>query len=135
MSYIKPLPQLDVWNRPFWEACKERRLIAQRCNQSGEIWFPPSPVSPVTRTQEWSWVDLSGRGTIWSWVVMHQRYFKGFADDIPYNVAQVQLEEGPMLITNIVDVAEADLRIGMPVQVVFEEATDTITLPKFTPIR
>lgn len=133
MSYDKPLPALDNWTRPFWEACKARRLVAQRCNASGEIWFPPSPVSPVTRTKDWSWVELSGRGKVWSFVVMHQRYFKGFADELPYNIAQVQLEEGPMLITNLVGVANEDIEVDMPVKVVFEDATDDIAIPRFTP--
>lgn len=135
MSYTKPLPQIDTWNRPFWEACADRRLIAQRCDASGTVWFPPAPVSPVTRTAAWSWVELSGRGTVWSFVVMHQNYFKGFADEIPYNVAQVRLDEGPMLITNIVDAGPGGIEIGMPVRVVFEPCTDAITLPKFTPAR
>ena len=84
MAYMKPLPPLEVWSRPFWDACREQRLIAQRCDVSGEVFFPPAPVSPVTRTEQWSWVELSGLGTVWSWVIMHQRYFKGFAEDVPY---------------------------------------------------
>lgn len=134
MSYDKPLPTLDVWSRPFWEACKDERLIAQKCAVSGEVWWPPGPVSPVTRQEDWDWVDLSGEGTVWSWVIMHQRYFAGFAPEIPYNIAQVRLDEGPILITNLVGVAEEDIRRDMRVRVVFEKATDEITLPKFTPI-
>ena len=69
MSYEKPLPLIDLWNGPFWEGCKAGKLMAQKCDQSGEIWLPPSPISPVTRTDAWSWVELSGQGRIWSWVV------------------------------------------------------------------
>jgi len=134
-NYAKPMPVIDVWSRPFWEACSEERLIAQRCDESGEVWFPPSPVSPVTRTDKWTWVDLSGRGKIWSFVVFHQRYFTGFADDIPYNVAQIRLEEGPYFLANIVNCANDELEIDMPVRVVFERATAELTIPKFAPDR
>ncbi len=134
-TYAKPLPVVDVWSRPFWAACAEERLTAQRCDESGEVWFPPSPISPVTRTEKWSWVNLSGRGAIYSFVEFHQRYFAGFADDLPYNVAQIKLEEGPYFIANIVGCGNADLAIDMPVTVVFERVTDAITLPKFTPVR
>ena len=134
MSYEKPLPLIDLWNGPFWEGCKAGKLMAQKCDQSGEIWLPPSPISPVTRTDAWSWVELSGQGRVWSWVVMHQRYFKSFSEDLPYNIAQVELEEGPMLISNIVGVANEDIQAGMPVQAVFEDVTDEFTLPRFTPV-
>jgi uncharacterized protein len=133
MAYAKPLPPIDVWSKPFWAACKERRLIAQRCNVSGKTWLPPSPVSPVTRDHNWTWIDLSGLGRIASFVVMHQRYFAGFADELPYPVIQVDLDEGPTLISNIVDLGGRTLEIGMRVKVVFEPVTDDITLPKFAP--
>ena len=64
---------------------------------------------------------------------MHQRYHPGFVDDLPYNVAVVELEEGPRLNTNIVGVENEDLRVGMPVEVVFEELSDEVSLPKFRP--
>lgn len=131
MTYTKPLPAIDIWNRPFWVACKEQRLVAQKCNKSGTVWFPPSPVSPITRDNNWSWVDLTGAGRIVSWVVMHQKYFSGFAGEIPYLVAQVELDEGPMFITNIVNAGQHGVTMGARVQVVFDPITDEITLPKF----
>jgi len=135
MTYTKPLPVVDVWSRPFWEACKQNKLVIHRCNQSGEYFYPCSPISPVTRTHDWSWVEVSGRGKIFSFVVMHQLYFKSFTDDIPYLIAQIQLEEGPMLITNLVGMTREEVKMDMPVQVVFTEATDEITMPQFTMIR
>jgi len=134
MSYEKPLPSMDHWNRPFWEGCKAGKLMAQKCDESGEIWLPPSPISPVTRTDAWSWIALSGRGRVWSWVVMHQRYFKSFSDDLPYNIAQIKLDEGPMLISNIVGIRNNEIQADMSVCAVFENVTDEITLPKFTPV-
>lgn len=129
----KPRPRIDPWNAPFWEACAERRLVAQRCRRSGAFWLPPSAVSPVTRTSEWDWVPLSGRGVIWSWAIMHREYFASFAAELPYNVAQIELEEGPMLITNIVGTDVRQIEIGLPVEVVWETVDDELVLPKFAP--
>ena len=76
-----------------------------------------------------------GRGKVWSWIVMWQRYFPAFEPDLPYNVAYVELDEGPKLMTNLVDVASEDIRCDMPVEVVFDEVTDEISLPKFRPVK
>lgn len=132
MAYTKPLPAIDLWNRPFWDACKQHRLIAQKCAASGKVWFPPSPVSPITRDKNWSWVTLSGAGRVVSWVVMHQKYFPGFASEIPYLVAQVELDEGPVFVTNIVDARPDNVSINARVQAVFDPVTEEITLPKFS---
>ena len=125
---------MDIWNRPFWEGCKAGKLLAQKCDESGEVWLPPSPISPITRNDAWNWVELSGRGRVWSWVVMHQRYFKSFSDDIPYNIAQIKLDEGPMLISNIVGIANSEIQADMSVCAIFEDVTDEFTLPKFSPV-
>jgi len=80
------------------------------------------------------WVRASGRGKVYTWVLIYQRYHPAFAEDIPYNVTMVELEEGPRLITNIVDCRDEDIRLGMEVEVVFEDVTDEVTLPKFKPV-
>lgn len=133
-TYAKPLPVLDVWNRPFWEACKRGKLTMQRCAETGEFFYPPSPVSPATRKPDWTWEELSGRATVWSWVVMHQVYYEGFRGEVPYVIAQVKLEEGPMIVTNLVGVAPDAIIKDMAVEVVFEDATDEIAIPKFRPV-
>ena len=128
----RPKPLVDNWNRPFWDACKQRRLVLQRCKGTGQCFFPPAPVSPFTGRPEWEWVDASGRGEIWSFVVFHQNYFDGMKDEIPYPVAMVKLAEGPMMLTNLRGVAPAEAKIGMPVSVVFEDGPDGFVLPQFT---
>jgi len=80
------------------------------------------------------WVEVSGRGKVYTWVVIHQRYHPGFVEELPYNVTLVELEEGPRLITNIVGCNNEDLHVGMDVEVVFEDVTEEITLPKFKPV-
>ncbi|MFV0643900.1 MAG: Zn-ribbon domain-containing OB-fold protein [Sphingomonadaceae bacterium] len=133
MTYQKPLPDTSRCNAPFFDACKENRLVAQKCDATGRFFFPPAPVSPYTRSKGWSWADLSGKGRVASFVVMHQKYFSGFADEVPYPVAEVELEEGIRLLTNIVELDAANIEIGMPVEVVFHKVTDDVTLPLFKP--
>lgn len=132
-EYKKPLPAITDINRPFWEATKRHELVAQRCPSCHHLWLPPTGVCPRCLSPNYKWVRLSGRGKVWSWVVFHQAFFKSFLDDIPYNVAYVELEEGPMLTTNLVDVRNEDIRVGMPVEVVFQDVTEEVTLPRFRP--
>jgi uncharacterized OB-fold protein len=132
-GYRKPMPRLDPWNKPFWDATREHRLLAQR-DELGNVWLPPGPVSPFTLTDRWEWVPLCGRGTVTSWVVFHQNYFSGFADELPYNVALVQLDEGPTLFTNLVGLPDDAITIGLRVEVAFSTVDDHIALPVFRPI-
>jgi uncharacterized OB-fold protein len=132
--YRKPLPVIDVWSKPFWNACREHRLLMQRDNTTGEFWFPPSPVAPRTLSKEWQWAELCGLGTVTSWVVFHQKYYAGFADELPYNVATVQLDEGPFIFTNLVGIANADIRIGQRVRVTFRDANEQASIPVFEPV-
>jgi uncharacterized protein len=135
MTYTKPLPVVDNWNRRFWESAKRRVLALPRCRPCGHIHFPPGPVCPACRSTELEWPELSGKATVESWVVFHQNYFKGFAGETPYNVALVRLDEGPQLVTNLVGIANDDIRVGLPVEVMFEDATEEIAIPKFRPAR
>jgi uncharacterized OB-fold protein len=81
------------------------------------------------------WVEASGHGVIYSFTIIHQNKSPEFVHDTSYNVAIVQLEEGPRMLSNIVDVEATELRVDLPVTVVFDQMTDTITLPRFRPIR
>ena len=130
MSYAKPLPKIDALNKPFWDAAKQNRLVVQVCTACGDTRFPPSPVCPRCLSAEQSWKDASGRGTLQSWVAFHRAYWDGFKPDLPYKVCLVQLEEGPLLVSNLVG-SDAGAKLGAAVQVVFEPVTDDITLPKF----
>jgi len=80
---------------------------------------------------EHEWVAASGRGTVYSWIVVHQRYNRAFEEDLPYNVTIVELDEGPRMVTSLVDVENQDIKAGTPVEVVFDRVTEEITLPKF----
>ena len=83
---------------------------------------------------ELRWRQVSGRGRVSTFVEVHQKWFEAFTDDLPYNVAQIQLEEGPRLTANLVGVANADIRVGMSVRVVFDDIDEQLTLPRFCPV-
>jgi uncharacterized protein len=130
MSYGKPLPRIDALNRPFWEAARKGSLIIQCCNACGDVRFPPSPICPKCLSREQSWREASGRGTLESWVDFHRAYWDGFRDDLPYRVCLVRLAEGPLLVSNLVGNSGA-VRVGAPMQVVFDRVTGEVTLPRF----
>ncbi len=131
--YQKPLPAISSLNKPYWDGLRNRELKLQKCNRCGKIWAPPSPLCPACWSRKFTWTRLSGRGRVSSWVVFHQSYFHSFKSDLPYNVAEVELDEGPRLLTNLVDIGNDAIRIGSPVEVVFDDVTEDVTLAKFKP--
>jgi uncharacterized OB-fold protein len=133
MTASKPVPHIDHWTRPFWDACEQRHLVMQKCRSTNQFWFPPGPVSPFTRTSEWDWAPLSGRGRVGSYVIMHQVYFESFVEELPYPIAQIELVEGPMMISNLVDVPLERIKIGLAVCVKFQSASGGRLVPVFAP--
>jgi uncharacterized OB-fold protein len=119
--------------RPFYDAARRGELVVQRCAACGALRFPARAICSECLATASDWVPVSGRGEIFSFNVMHQVYHPGFAAEVPYAVVLVKLAEGPKLISNLVGVAPADIRIGMPVRAVFEPMSDDVTLPKFAP--
>lgn len=134
MGYDKPLPTLTDENRPFWEAAARGELRLQRCRACRRHRYPIAPVCPRCLAAEHEWEPVSGRGRVFSFVVFHQVYHRAFQGDVPYNVALVQLEEGPFMFSNVVGIRNEDIRCDMPVGVMFEPVTGEITLPRFRPL-
>jgi uncharacterized OB-fold protein len=132
-EYKKPLPTLTDDNRPFWEGARQGKLMMQKCGDCSHIRYPISHVCPDCLSYKTEWTQLSGRGEVFSYVVFYQLYNKAFADDVPYNVAMIQLEEGPRMFSNIVGVDNDAVKVGDKVEVTFEKATDEVSIPKFRP--
>lgn len=132
-TYDKPLPEIDEINRPFWEATRRSELRLQRCNDCRHVWYPAGTNCPKCLSNNFEWSLMSGRGAVWSFIVYHHCWHRGFEKEIPYNVAMIQLEEGPIVITDIVGIKNDAIKVGMPVRVVFETATSEVTLFKFEP--
>ena len=100
---LQPIrPTLTGINRPFWDACRERRLTAQRCTGCGELRYPPAEVCPQCLSSDSEWRDLSGRGKIFSFIIIHRGYHPYWAERVPYNVALIELEEGLRMFSNVV---------------------------------
>ncbi len=133
MAEERPLPPLHEDELPFWEGARRGELLLPRCGDCQHTWWPPGPVCPQCLSDRVEWRRASGRGVVASWVVFHRRLVPGF--EPPYNVAWVQLEEGPRLVANLVDVPLAEIRTGMPVEAVFQRLTDEVTLVQFRPRR
>jgi uncharacterized protein len=131
-DYRKPLPVIDPLSRPFWDLARQGKLAVQACRGCGDRHFPPGPVCPRCLSGDQEWQAVSGKGSLLSWVTFHRAYWDGFAPDLPYDVCLVQLDEGPLLVSNLVGAAGREVQVGARLAVVFEQATDEITLPKFT---
>lgn len=132
-QYTKPLPPISKLTKPFWDGTKAGELRLQTCDDCGKQWFPPSTHCPQCLSRNFKWQAISGRGKVWSWVVFHQRYFKEFADDIPYNVSLIELDEGVMMMSTVRGVPNEEIRCDMPVVVAFEDATEEQSVPYFVP--
>jgi uncharacterized OB-fold protein len=127
----KPVPEIDATLAPFFAAAKEHRLVVQRCAGCGALRFPPRELCSACLATDVEWTQVSGRGEVFSYNVMHQIYHPAFASEVPYAVVVVKLAEGPKLVSNVVGCPPDEIRIGMPVEVVFEDVTPDVTLPKF----
>lgn len=124
----KPTPE----TKHFWDGCKDGKLLLQRCGDTGRAYFPPRPFSPYTGTRNVSVFEASGRATLHSYVI-HHRPVPGFTP--PYAIAVVELEEGPRMMTNIVDCEQTPeaLQLDMKLEVAFTPMDEEITLPLFRP--
>ena len=131
----KPLPAITEDGAPYWEGCRQGELRMQRCTACGHLRWPPAVLCARCLGQGGEWVALSGRGTIYSFIIVHRPQHPAFFEDAPYNVAIVELEEGIRMHANVVGCENEALRVGLPVEVVFEKVNDEVTLPRFRPRR
>jgi uncharacterized OB-fold protein len=129
--YTKPLPKIRRIDEPYWEGTRSNELRLQNCLDCGQWWFPPAEQCPNCLSQNYAWKPTSGLGTIWGRVFMHQLYYKEFADEIPYNIVWVALDEGPMMTANIVGSPNSEIEVDRRVEVCFDKVSDEITIPRF----
>jgi uncharacterized protein len=133
-DYRKPVPIPDEASQPFYDGAREHRLMIQQCATCGVVMWPAKSRCDNCMQPTVHWVQASGKATLYSFALMHQVYHPGFASEVPYIIAQVDLEEGLRILTNIVGCSSSDLQIGMLLEVTFEAITDKVTLPKFRPV-
>jgi uncharacterized OB-fold protein len=131
------LPDPDPDTEPFWDAAREHRLLIRRCNACGRPYFYPRPFCPACWSEDVSWLEASGNATLYTWSVVYVNDLPPFSDRVPYVAAIVDLEEGPRLMTNVVDCAVEDLAAGMALRVTYREISEDppVTIPVFRPAR
>ncbi len=128
-----PLPRPYQDTAPYWAAAKEHRFILQKCRDCGEPQFYPRGVCSHCLSSALDWIEASGKGTVYSFTVNHRAPHPGFAGKTPFVLAIVALAEGPRMMTNIVDCDPETVKVGMAVQVTYDDVTEEVTLPMFRP--
>ncbi|OCC24408.1 hypothetical protein MB02_07455 [Croceicoccus estronivorus] len=132
-SYAGPVPAPDPETKPFWDGMQEGRLMIQRCPNTGTYQFPPTTFCPGSLTTP-EWVEASGRGKIFSWIVVRHPVPRDiFADKVPYVVALVELEEGCRMTGNLIGCDPEDVKADMAVEIAFNPVSPELTLPAFRP--
>jgi uncharacterized protein len=129
-----PTPAVNPETREFWAATADGRLLVKRCQDCDSLIWYPRAICPQCSSLHTEWFGVSGRGSVYSYTVNHRGEgpYQGAA---PFVLAYVELDEGPRMMTNIVEADETDLRVGLPVEVVFHDTGDGAALPRFRPLR
>ena len=131
----KPLPKPSKWSKPFWEGTKQHKLLLKKCKVCGHIDHPPYLYCTECQSDDSEWIEASGRATLYAFAINEYGVPFPFIPDLPYVVALLDLQEGPRMLSNIVGCDPKALRNGMELEVVFEEASAEITLPKWRPVK
>lgn len=139
----KPIPVVETDTAPLWEGLKRHEFRLFRCKKCGAWYFPVAYCSkhnnePFYGNMEWA--QASGKGKVFAFLIHYKAFHQGFINDVPYVYALIELDEGPLMSSNIVECEPSQVYVGMPVEVVFEDRRTisggeevTFTLPKFRP--
>ena len=128
-----PAPERDGLNTPYWDSLAQGQLSYQHCNACGHAWLPARSECPACLGDQWRWEKAKGGAKLISWVVYHVAFHPAFARRLPYNVAVVELDEGPRLISNVVGIDDAEtLKIDQKLRLVIEDECGT-AIPRFVP--
>jgi uncharacterized OB-fold protein len=133
-EYLKPVPIPDHVTGKFWAASKQHKLLIQHCFDCGARQSFPQSYCRCCLSENIDWSEASGRGKIYSYTIVYRPPSVKFQEDVPYTVALVELDEGVRMMSNITEIEPEDVRVGMTVEVVFDNVTSTISLPKFRPM-
>ena len=130
-----PQPMADHESVAWWEAAAEHRLVVQRCTDCAHTRLPPAPVCPECRSDGADWHEVSGRGSLYTYTVVHRPIAAD--QEVPFVIAVVELEGagGVRLISNVVDATPDELRVGMPLEVAWEDMSADLAIPRFRIVR
>ena len=127
------VPDVDAFTRAYWDAADRGRLLIRRCGACGKAHHYPREFCPFCWSEDVSWEQASGGATLYTWSVVHRNDLSPFGERVPYVAAVVDLTEGPRMMTEVVDCAEGELRIGMPLRVTFRTGDEGPAVPVFVP--
>jgi len=128
-----PVPPVNPDTKPFWDATAQGRLLVKQCDDCQSLIWYPRAICPECSSLRTSWLQVSGRGTVYSYTVNY-RGDGAYRGSGPYVLAYVELDEGPRMMTNVVDAGETGVAVGMPVEVVFHDTGEGSALPRFRPV-
>lgn len=129
----RPAPKITPESQPYWDALREHRLVFQACGDCGKVRHYPRPLCDTCWSWRVQWVESSGRGHVHSWTVAHHPFHLAFKSLVPYPLVIVEMEEGVRVQAPWRAPLEA-LALELPVRVLFERVSDTLTLPAFEPL-
>jgi hypothetical protein len=129
-EHAKPLPRMDPLHDEFYAHLNNNELRFQRC-ECGDWRHMPRESCEICGSFNWTWEKSSGKAELFSWTTVYRPLHPAYEDEVPYTVVVVEMEEGTRLCTRLEDIADEDLKIGLPLQVAFEQVTPEVTLHKF----
>ncbi|HZP57451.1 MAG TPA: Zn-ribbon domain-containing OB-fold protein [Dehalococcoidia bacterium] len=127
-----PVAEADEESREFFEGLRRHELMLMRCKRCGAWRLPSRPRCPDCWSMDTEWARASGRGTLYSFAVMHQKLHPAFAERVPYQFAVIELEEGPRIVSSVTAPAD-ELRVDMPVTAVYDDVGEDATVLRFAP--
>ena len=133
-EYKKPLPSPDSDTKDFWKGAKRHELLLQKCSACGSYRFPPSPMCPNCFSMDFKWEKVSGKGEVYTFTIVRVAVRPEWMSDVPYVLATIKLDEGVRMVSKVVGCKPEDVKIGMKVQVVFDDVTEQFTIPEFKPV-
>lgn len=128
-----PPDDLPDFHMPFWRALQRHELHLQKCGGCGTLRYIPSEICPRCQAETYDWAPVSGKGRVYTYTVIRRGPTPAYQAEAPYVIAHVELDEGPRMISNLVGCDPEGVKIGMPVEVVFEDVSEAWTLFKFRP--
>ncbi|MDE3074773.1 MAG: Zn-ribbon domain-containing OB-fold protein [Chloroflexota bacterium] len=130
---MKILPAASALTQPYWDGARQHKLMFQQCRACGTNWHPPMPICPECHSRDIGWIEAGGHGIVYSFTIVHHPTHPAFQEKVPYVVAIVQLDEGPRVVTNILNCDVHAVHGGMSVSVTYQDVTDSLSLPQFEP--
>lgn len=127
------LPTIEDETREFWEAARQGKLLLRSCNDCGVVHYYPRPFCPECWGDDVTWIEASGRATLYTHSTVYVNDLPPFNERVPYIAAVVDLAEGPRMMTEIVDCEPDQLEIGMPLELAFRDVSDEVTIAVFRP--